>query len=215
MAFFTVKKDEKSVADNSFEYINESGIYDVTIKFVSVKVNTHNARSLDFNVLYKGAETTLYGLKLENNDGTDNYQRALFNKLCVIADLESIDEPVIRSHKVGKDQKEQEFSVLEQFDDLPIKIGIRFNYSRYNGEIREQREIIGFYRASDGATANEITNGLTPGARLEKDRKFEKNVKYSDGLTEDEVREWKASKSNSTTAKTTSAPTKKAEDDPF
>lgn len=192
MAFFTTKVDEKSISESDFEYIKQSGIYDCKIKFVSVKVNTHGARSLDFNVEYKGSSLTLYGLKLDNNDGSENFQRKTFNKLCIIAGLESIDDPIERVHVVGKEKKEQEFKVLEQFDDLDVKIRVRFRYSKYEGKIRETPEIMGFYRASDGATAAEILNETQVGVQLEKDLKYASENKYDDGLTVEEVEAWKA-----------------------
>lgn len=195
MAFFKTQTDKDSIKESSFEYIKEGGIYDVTIKFLSVKQNKHGARSLDFNVDYKGSNTTFYGLKLDNNDGSPNYQRNLFNKLCVIAGIEEVDNPVDREHKVGKDQKLQNFAVLDQFDDMNVKVRVVFIYSKYEGEIREQREIKNFYRYEDGATAGEIVNGLVAGTQLGKDIILGAKPVYKDGLTEQEVEEWKASQS--------------------
>jgi len=131
MAFFTTKVDEKSISESDFEYIKQSGIYDCKIKFVSVKVNTHGARSLDFNVEYKGSSLTLYGLKLDNNDGSENFQRKTFNKLCIIAGLESIDDPIERVHVVGKEKKEQN-SIETKYGEVPESLA-QFEVAYFSG----------------------------------------------------------------------------------
>lgn len=214
MSFFTASIDKKAIAENGKEFITKSGIYDVVIKFVSVKVNDHGARSLNFNVLYQGSETTLYGLKLDNNDGSENFQRNIFNKLCVIAGIQNVNDPVKEVHKVGRDQKEESFDVLDQFNDLPVKVNIRFRYSKYNGEIREQREIMGFYR-EDGATASEIVSGTAVGVQLEKDKKYAENNRYDDGLTIADVEAWKASKSTASAAQASKDIKVQTADNPF
>lgn len=214
MSFFTASIDKKAIAENGKEFITKSGIYDVVIKFVSVKVNDPGARSLNFNVLYQGSETTLYGLKLDNNDGSENFQRNIFNKLCVIAGIQNVNDPVKEVHKVGRDQKEESFDVLDQFNDLPVKVNIRFRYSKYNGEIREQREIMGFYR-EDGATASEIVSGTAIGVQLEKDKKYAENNRYDDGLTIADVDAWKASKSTANAAQASKDIKVQTADNPF
>ena len=214
MSFFTASIDKKAIAENRKEFITKSGIYDGVIKFVSVKVNDHGARSLNFNVLYQGSETTLYGLKLDNNDGSENFQRNIFNKLCVIAGIQNVNDPVKEIHKVGRDQKEESFDVLDQFNDLPVKVNIRFRYSKYNGEIREQREIMGFYR-EDGATASEIVSGTAVGVQLEKDKKYAENNRYDDGLTIADVEAWKASKSTANAAQAPKDIKVQTADNPF
>lgn len=190
MAFFKTFKDEKSLQESSFDYIKESGIYDIKIKFASVNTNSFGARSIDFNCSYKGSDFTLWGLKLDNNDLSPNYQQSIFNKLCVVAGLDSVKEPVKRVHKVGKENLAKEFLVLEDFDDLEVKVRIVYVYSKYQGEIREQREIRNFYRASDGASASEIALGLPAGKTLAKDEAYKEAI-YKDGLTKEDIIAWK------------------------
>ena len=81
MAFFNVEKTQEAVKDSGGSYILQSGMYPVKINFAAVNVNAHGARSIDFNVDYKGTSNTLYGLKLDDNQGNEHFQRALFNKL--------------------------------------------------------------------------------------------------------------------------------------
>ena len=68
--FFTTKRDAQSLAEQTGDFINKSGIYDVIIKFASVNKGDKGSISIDFNCEYKGSETTFYGLRLTNNDFT-------------------------------------------------------------------------------------------------------------------------------------------------
>jgi hypothetical protein len=192
MAFFVAKKDQSSIQDGG-NYINKSGIYPVTIKTVSVVVNNKGARSLNFNVDYKGSNEVFYGLKLDNNDGSENFEAKIFNKLVVIAGLDVVSDPEIQEHLLGKDRIPTDLAVLTDFTDLPVKIRVQFEYSKYNGEIKERRLIKAFYR-EDGASAAEIINGTQPGVQLSKDMAYAENVTYRDGLTAEEVAAWKAAK---------------------
>ena len=204
MAFFTAKVDQQSIKDGG-NYISASGIYDVTIKTVSVKVNDKGARSLDFNVDYMGSSAVFWGLKLDNNDGSANFEANIFNKLVIIAGLDAVSDPEIQEHKLGKDQVPTDLSVLTDFTDLPVKMRIQLEYSKYNGQIKERRLIKAFYR-EDGAAASEIVNGTQPGVQLAKDEAYADNITYKDGLLPEDVTAWKAAKKSGGTAPAPQAP---------
>lgn len=199
----------KEDTGNGASYINKSGIYDVTLKIVSVETNEHNARSLNFNIEHEGQSTTLYGLKLDNNDGTNNYQAALFNKLCVVCGVDIVGEPEIQTHNLGKDNKPTDLSVLTEFTDLDVKIRVQEEYSKYNDEIRKRMVIKNFYRA-DGASASEVINGTEIGVQLSKDQAYASNVTYKDGLTEEDIKAWKESFKDGKANAKPSAPVAKA-----
>ena len=188
--FFVPKTDVASIQDGG-NYITTSGIYDVTLKVVSVKVNNHNARSLDFNVEYQGSNQVFYGLKLDNNDGSENFERKVFNKLVIVCGPHSVSDPEIQEHKLGKDQTPTDLAVLTDFTDIPVKMRVQFEYSIYNNEIKEKKLIRSFYRSHDGATAAEILAGKGYGQQLAKDMEYANNVVYKDGLTAEDVAAWK------------------------
>jgi len=211
MAFFTVNTTAEAVREpQGGNYLSKSGIYPVTLKIVSVTTNDHNARSLNFNVDYEGSENTLYGLKLDNNDGTANYQQRIFNNLCVVAGLQgSISDPEIQTHNLGKDKKPTDLSVLTDFTDIPVFIRIKEVYSLYNNKLQSRKEIVGFYRAEDKASASEIVNGTEAGVQYNKDLEYASDVTYKDGLTAEKVAALKeAEKSGSAPAAQTAAVTK-------
>lgn len=194
--FFTTKRDLNSLKEATGDYISSSGIYDVIIKFASISRGNNGSLSVDFNCEYKGSNVTLYGLRLTNNNGSQNFQANLFNKLLVIADLDAVAEPTIEQHIVGKDSTPKDFSVITELSDLPVKVRVQYSYSLYEGKIVERREIKNFYRASDGATASEIQMGDGFGNQLQKDMKYASNITYNDGLTEEVVNKWKEDKKN-------------------
>lgn len=190
-AFHKTDISKEALKDTSFEYITTSGIYDVTIETLSVETNKKGARSLNLNVDYKGSKTTIYGLRLDNNDGSANFGRAIFNKLCIIAGIDSVEAPEEQTHILGKDKVPTQLQVLDQFSDLLVKIRLGYSYHMYNGKIQERRDIKAFYRAEDGATANEIASELPAGEQLLKDMKYATDVTYKDGLTKEDIDEWK------------------------
>ena len=190
MSFFQVNVTEAAKASEGGNYINQSGVYPVTIKQVIVDYNDSGARTLNFYVDHNGTEQVLYGaLKLDNNDGTPNFQAPLFNKLCVIAGLDSVQDPEEATLPIGKEGADKDVAVLPDFQDLEVQIWVQMEYHVYNGSIKEKKVITGFYRA-DGASADEIINETEIGVRFEKDSKYHNNTSYKDGLTAESIATW-------------------------
>ena len=197
MSFIKINRDEAVVKESKGggSYLSKSGIYPVTIKFASVNINDHNARSIDFNVDYNGNSSTLYGLKLDNNDGSENYMYPIFNNLAIIAGLDDISEPEEQEHAVGKDNEVKSFMVLDDFTGLEVLVRVQQEYSKYNNEIKSRLTIKGFYRAEDKANAFEIIKGEGFGTQYGKDLAYAEKITYKDGLTAEEVAAWEAQKS--------------------
>ena len=197
MSFFKIKTDVASNKESTGgDYLSKSGIYPITIKFVSVDIGESGDRSLNFNIDYKGNPTTLYGLRLDNKDGTENFQAAVFNRLCNVLQLDSITAPEIQEHPVGK------FSVLPDFSAQEVAIRVQEEYSKYNGAIKKRLAIKNFYRLSDGASASEIISGSNFGEQFKKDQAYASNITYKD-CTEDEVKAWQTSQSGAKATKAT------------
>ncbi len=190
MAFFNVSVNEAIKESEGGSYINQSGVYDVTIKEVIVDFNDKGARTLSFYIDNNGQEQVLYGsLRLDNNDGTPNFQASIFNKLCVIAGLESVQDPEEATLPIGKEGIAKDVAVLPDFQDLACKIWVQLEYTVYNGSIKEKKTIKGFYNAN-GASTDEIIKNTEVGVRFSKDEKYHTNTSYKDGLTEEAVQAW-------------------------
>lgn len=217
MAFLQKQlKKEDIQSQGSSNYIGKSGIYDVTIKTVSVSTSKNGATALDFNLEYNGESTTIYGMYITDRTGKESFGMKTFYQLCGIAGLVdsdgavSVNDPEEQTHKLGKDGKEVELLVLEDFTDTPVKVRVQEEYSinPNKNEIQKRMSIKSFYRQEDGASAEEILTESAVGVQLEKDMKYAENVTYKDGLTPEAVAEWKESKksgSNTASAAATTA----------
>lgn len=213
MAFLNkqLTKDDITSSGSGGGYINKSGIYDVTLKRVSVSTAKSGAQAIDIGYEYNGNEGTIYGMYILNGQGDFLPGFKTFTQLATIAGLVDddgkmvIDDPEAQTHKLGKDNKEVELQVLDQFTDFPCTIRVQMEYSLYNNEIRENKVIKSFFR-EDGAFAEEILAGKTPGGRLAfENEKLADNVTYKDDLTPEQVAAWKESKRSNKGAATAAA----------
>ena len=189
MSFYKSNKEEAAKAEGG-NHINGSGIFDVTILAAFVDTNDKGARTVNFYVDHNGTPQVVYGgLKLDNNDGSPNFAAAIFNKLCVVADLDDVTDPEEDTLPIGKNKSDKDVAVLPDFSDLDVKMRVQMEYSVYNGKIMEKKVIKGFYRA-DGASADEIINETEVGVKLEKDLGYADNVTYKDDLDAEQIAKW-------------------------
>lgn len=211
-AFFTVDKTAAAKQEGS-SHINHSGIYDVTIKNIIVDMNDKGARTLNLYIDHNGTAQTLYGaIRLDNNDGTPNFQASLFSKLCVVCGVDSVSAPEEATLPIGKENAPKDVAVLPDFVDMEVKMRVQMEYSvvpagyAKAGEISEKKIIKGFYTTA-GASAEEILNETEPGIKLQKDLAYADNVTYKDGLTEESVQAWIAGGRKGTATGTTASKT--------
>jgi len=178
MAAFNLKvkktlEDVKESGGNKF--IGESGVFPVTLNFVSVDTADSGAVNYTINLTYEGNSQTIYGPTIQNINGEQNEIgfRSL-NKLFVVGGLENGQEPNIEeeTHNVGKDNKEMTFNVITDLSDLECQMQVSEEFSLYKGAVSRKLLPVNFFTAESGATADEITaheagNDVTPGKQLE------------------------------------------------
>lgn len=205
MAFFEVDNSVQANKDGG-DFLTEGGIYPATIDFVAVRTNSFGARSLDFHVEINGAKMWLYGLKLDNNDLSENFQRKTFNKLCTILNLTSIADPIKMKKKAWVPAKKAEelddYNVLNEFSGKKVHIRVRKEFTLYNDEVKEKNIIESFFRIADKASAGEILSGKDIGAQYNKELAKASTPTYKDGLTEESVKEYRKNKKSSGTPST-------------
>lgn len=207
MAFFTVDTSEDQIKDyqSSGSFLNKSGMYDILLKNVIVDTTAKGSEYLNFLVEYNNISQMLYqAIRLTNNDGRPNLGVKLFNKLCVVAGLkegEDIPDPVTKMLPIGKEEKE--CRVLEVFDGIPLTIRLQIEYSLYNGNVQQSKNIMNIFRYTDKATASEIINhSENMGHQYSIESQYADKIIYKDDLTEKDVEEWfknKRKESNSST----------------
>lgn len=207
----SVSKKEEDIKDsNGGAYINHSAIYDVVLNYVQLAPSKNGAIQMNVNVTHQGMEQTIYGPYLVSKTGKINeITNGLLNRLCIIAGMEDGQEIETETVEklVGKAQKPMEMDIIPELVDIPLKMRIQMEYSKWNNSIQERKAIKAFYR-EDGATAAEAESGENIGSRLAKDEeKYASNVTYKDGLTEDDVQEWIKSKNNGPAAPSPAAKT--------
>ena len=196
------KKKEDIEQSGGGKYINKSGVYPVNLIAPLVSVSNGGSTSVDMYVDHKGQKQVVYGnLRVTNNNGEPNaIGSKIFNQLVIIAGLDEVADPVEATLPIGPKEADKDCEVLEDLADIDVLMRVQMEYSVWNGSIQEKKIIKGFYRAEDGATAEEIVNETEPGKGLENDQKYVNNVTYNDNLTPEQVAEWIAAKRPSGTA---------------
>jgi len=200
MALFKAKRDAESVKESTggnSKYINKAGIYDVNVIAAFVNEGKGGSLAVDFFIDKDEQPQPLYGnLRITNNDGNENRVGALiFNRLLVILDEDEATDPEEATLPVGKDGADKDVAVIPNLTDFDVKVWVAIEYSVYNGSIKEKKVIRNFYRANDGASAEEIVNEAEAGAQYAKDLEYletseNKGVIYKDDLTKETVDQW-------------------------
>lgn len=221
-----VTKDKAVLKDSvgGASFIARSGIYPITIRFVSLEETKNGAVKFNINLDYKGNQQTIYGNNIINTNGQQNkIGMELLNKLCLVCGM---DEGKIQTeteeHKVGKEGKLQEFEVIPELSDKECMIQVKEVFTKYQGEVRSNLEIYNFF-SKDGATALELASkeeddSIELGAQLKKLQAMEATTKYiakasgnEPAPTEEEIQEYIASRGKkSTTPKPTVKKSSKA-----
>lgn len=216
---FKVNVSAEAVKESSGGFISSSGVYPITINFVSIDQTENGAYRFNMNINYNGSTQTIYGANIQNNDGTENkIGSRLLNKLCKIAGLDTgatlnLEEEV---HTVGKNNEAKAFIVATDLTGLECQIQVKEVFDKYKGEIKRKLDPINFF-SINGATADELAakdagNPVTLGAQLAKILENEATTAHKLGkdendkaVTEEEVQAFittkKTSKSATSTAK--------------
>jgi len=212
MSFFKANKDPEAVVENTggSNYIVKSGMYDVSVMGAFVDTNDKGARTINLYLNYNGVEQPFFGaFRLDNNDGSPNFEQDMFNKFLIVCGIEELSEPEEGVLPVGKGKTEREVYVIPELEEIPVTLRVAMEYNLYNGDIKQRKKIKGVYRAEDKATASEIINDKEPGNQYEKDLKYAEKDIYRDGLTEEDIKEWKDANFGSGSSKTEEKSTKK------
>jgi hypothetical protein len=188
------KEDVAKGSTGGASFIGTSGIYDVSVLAVTVDENEHGSTQLGFYVdLGNDNKQMLYGAlplaTYDNSQALEGNQKT-FGAICTIADvpMDKDFEPVEAELPIGKGGAMKEVAILEDFEDLELKIWVKQDYYRKkDGSIGDQRVIKGAFRAEDNASGDEIINEGEYGSRFARQEKYFTDVGYRD-VTEDEVK---------------------------
>lgn len=215
---FKVSTSQDAVADMSGNTVpmSRSGIYPVTIEYASVNPSTKSkAENIVFKFIDENGESrVVYGPYYKNGDGKSNeISTKLYNQLSIIVGMEDGDVPdtEVQTIEVGYPPEPRELTVVTNFENQPVYVHLQEEKSLYNGQLKEDMVIKAFFRAEDGASAEEIVKGENFGSRMKLvEEKYASNVTYRDDLTPEKVEELRKAKRDAKSGKKAPTPTAKA-----
>lgn len=190
---YTVNLDAiKDVSTSTSSTIYKSGVYDIIIKKAYIKATKNGAKKLWLAYKLKDANKDggVLFISLTNNNGSDNYQKVLLDKLLTICDIK--EATITKADVVTKKGTTKEDCFLS-LDNKEVKIWVRMSYSTYNGQIQESTDVMEFFRTTDKASAREIILQSDIGSRYAHCEKSFEMVKYNNNLTADDIKKWKDS----------------------
>jgi hypothetical protein len=180
-------------------YVTTSGIYKMTLKHAEVAATANGATQI--NYIFDKAMS--YGNTVVNKAGEPIFGMKIVEALAATLGEEFLSDPEPTEVKFKNSTKTM--MCIPELEDREVKVWLQFAYHRWNGEIKESVNVKRFYRESDGASGSEALTGENIGTQLAKDEKYAEEVKYSDGLTAEDIAEWKKSKSGGDKSKPNAA----------
>jgi hypothetical protein len=187
MAFLVVSQASVE-AEVGSSYATTSGIYTMTLKHAEVAATSGGATQV--NYIFDKAMS--YGNTVVNKAGQPIFGMKIIEALAATLGEESLSDPEPTEVKFKNSTKTM--MCIPELEDREVKVWLQFAYHRWNGEIKENVNVKRFYRESDGASGSEALTGENIGTQLEKDKKYAEEVKYENGVTAEEVAEWKKAK---------------------
>lgn len=209
MATFTrkapVNLDKLAEAPKSGSYINTSGVYDITLKALTVDLSPWGTTNIGMFIDFNGSPKMMYSVLDLGPDDTsgleqwqkDSYAKAwdTLDKLAVVCGIDpsTMSDTETVSLPIGKDGAEKDVEVFPEISDVDIKAWFKFEYYRSkDGDIKEK---VLFKEAftTDGLSADEVLREEKEGKRLTKLEKYINVVSYKSELTAEDVDAWIAS----------------------
>jgi len=143
---------------------------------------------------YLCKEIKSYGNNIFGIDGKPTFGYNILEAFAATLGLDGLRDPEPTTVKFKSSTKE--LMCLPDLENVQAKAWVKFEYDKFNGEIRENVAIKRFYRFNDNAAGSEcVPEPENPvGTQFEKDHKYCTEVKYNDGLTAEDVKAWIASK---------------------
>lgn len=169
--------------------INKSGLYNVQIvkAYINTKEGTQS-KTLNLRVKVEDSESQkVLFIRQTNNDGKENFEKILLDKLLVVCGIEEVKRlvPTKFSYK-GKEYFED---CIEELNNKKVIVQVKQEFSKWNGQINERFRVINFFRVDDKATAVEIVEQKDFGKKYESlDDEYLNSASYKDGVTAQEAK---------------------------
>lgn len=150
---------------SSKDLIRGSGLYDVKIKYAYMKTKEGTqAKTLWLRVSIGSSDKQqVLFIKQTNNNGAENFEKILTDKLLVCCGIEEVKRLV--PTKFVYKEKEYMEDCIKELEGKEVTLQIRQEFDKYNGKINESFKIVNIFRTRDKATAIEIVNNADLGKR--------------------------------------------------
>ena len=197
-----VRESEVAKEGEGGGYFGTSGLFPATLKHCEIKGTKNGATQANY-YFDKGNS---FGNNLFGTQGQEVFGYKILEALAVVSGNDELSDPEATAVKFKAGSKD--LMCIPELEDVKLKVWVKYEYSRYNGDISEKIAVKRFY-SEDGVSGSEllaIASASTEaekadaqskkGAQLAKDTKYFEEVKYDDGITAEEVVAWKAAKSS-------------------
>lgn len=189
----------KSASDSSSagQVINKSGLYTINIvkAYMKTKEGT-GAKTLNLRVNVNGSEgQQVLFIKQTNNNGKESFEKILLDKLLVVCGIEEVKRLI--PTKFTYKNKEYMEDCIKELENKELIVQVKQEFSKWNGQIKENFKVINFFRSGDKATAAEIVNEDNFGKKYHSlDESYINATSYKDGVTETQAKLWLESRKN-------------------
>lgn len=179
----------KAASESSGSAIQKSGLYNVQIvkAYINTKEGTQS-KTLNLRVKVEDSESQkVLFIRQTNNDGKENFEKILLDKLLVVCGIEEVKRlvPTKFSYK-GKEYFED---CIQELENKKVIVQVKQEFSKWNGQINERFRVINFFRVDDKATAVEIVEQKDFGKKYESlDDEYVNSAVYKDGVTAQEAK---------------------------
>lgn len=150
---------------SSNDLIKKSGLYDVKIKYAYMKTKEGTQSKtlwLRVSIGNSDKQQVLF-IKQTNNNGSENFEKILTDKLLVCCDIEEVKRLV--PTKFIYKEKEYMEDCIKELEGKEVTFQIRQEFDKWNEKINESFKIVNIFRTRDKASAIEIVNNADLGKR--------------------------------------------------
>lgn len=194
--------DKLAETPKSGNSIPTSGIYDLTLKAVTLDISPWGSKNVGLYVEVDDQPRMLYSvLDLGSDDDSQDEQWkkdmiernwAIFDHMCIVCGIDpnDITETETVTLPIGKDKADKDVEAFTEFEDKKIKAWLKFEYYKSKeGDIKE-RIVLKEVFTPEGLSGDEVLREETEPKRIHKLEKYVTQISYKSGLTEEDVKAW-------------------------
>ncbi len=160
---FDLNEETSEESGSGFADLRKAGIYDVTLKHVSVELKPNGVKEWSITVDAGGQyDTTFYGAAVKFASGKNFGINQIIKPIFGIA---GVTTQVIEDKTIETSKGHKQIKVYAGLDNVSMKIAVQLQWNTYSGEFKPK--IIRVF-TPDGRTYSEVKAGVTEGEQIKK-----------------------------------------------